>query len=351
LAARTRHSSAVFRTLAQELGFELSGVAPAAPLEEYRYYNQWITDGMAGRMGYLADRRGALRADPRLLLGNARSVLCVGMLYNTHRDKSLADDQGYISRYAWGADYHEVLNSRLEALVERLHTEWGDFDSKICVDTAPLLERALARRAGLGWLGRNTCLINEATGSWYFLGEVLVSVDVEPDAPPPDRCGTCMRCVEACPTQALVPSGFAGGPDHALDSRCCISYFTIELKHAPPEEMRQGIGAHVFGCDICQDVCPWNNGAAVTEKAVFQPLNAVPRLEQLAGMDAQEFQKSFKNTPIWRAKHRKMLQNAAIAMGNRGLLKFRPALEKLARHDDPTVAEAARWALGRLGLK
>ena len=160
-----------------------------------------------------------------------------------------------------------------------------------------------------------------------------------------------MRCIEACPTQALVPSDFAGGPDHALDSRRCISYFTIELKDAPPAEMRQEIGAHVFGCDICQDVCPWNNGAPVTEEAVFQPLNAVPRLEQLAGMDAQEFQKTFKNTPIWRSKHRKMLQNAAIAMGNHGLLKFRPALEKLAANDDAGVAETARWALGRLGLK
>src|SRR3954447_16769770 len=208
-------------------------------------------------MGYLTDHRAGVRDDPRNLLASARSIICVGKLYQTPWPHTAEDEErGWISRYAWGEDYHDVVRRGLERLVERLHAVTGEFESRVCVDTAPLLERSYARQAGLGWIGRNTCLINQQMGSWFFLGEVLVSLEIEPDGPAPDRCGTCTRCIDACPTDAIGPLG--------VDSTRCISYFTIELRGPVPEEHRAGIGTHVFGCDICQDVCPWNGRAPVT---------------------------------------------------------------------------------------
>ena len=226
-------------------------------------YRAWVEAGFAGEMRYLTDHRAAMRDDPRALLPAARSVICVGKLYNTPRPYSTQFDDAelaWISRYAWGDDYHRVLRRGLGRLEARLRERAGAaFESKICVDTAPLLERTYARLAGLGWIGKNTCLINQPRGSWFFLGELLVSLEIEPDAPPPDRCGTCRRCIDACPTAAIVPFG----GHYAVDSRLCISYFTIELRGGIPEERRAGNGGHVFGCDICQDVCPWNRRAPV----------------------------------------------------------------------------------------
>jgi epoxyqueuosine reductase len=198
--------------------------------------------------------------------------------------------------------------------------------------------------AGLGWVGKNTCLINQQGGSWFFLGELLVSLPVEPDAPPPDRCGTCTRCIDACPTSAIVRAG----PSHAVDSRLCISYFTIELHGAVPEDRRAGIGGHVFGCDICQDVCPWNRRAPVTRDPAFQPRHFSPPLEKLALLTEDEFRTMFRGTPVTRAKYAGFLRNVAIAMGNRRLEKFRAPLEKLAASDDPLVAGHAFWALRNL---
>ena len=215
------------------------------------------------------------------------------------------------------------------------------YESRICVDTAPLLERSYARLAGLGWIGRNTCLINQREGSWFFLGELLVSLPIPPDAPPPDRCGTCMRCVEACPTAALVPG-------KGLDATRCISYFTIELRGVIPQEQRAGIGAHVFGCDICQDVCPWNGRAPVTADPAFAPRRFAPRLEELAAIGEEEFRAMFRGTPVVRARYSGFLRNVAVAMGNARHRKFRAPLEKLAESPDPVVAEHARWALERM---
>src|ERR1041385_8238865 len=201
-------------------------------------------------MHYLTDRRAGVRDDPRNLLPSARSIICVGKLYHTPWPYSTQFNEtgrAWISRYAWGADYHAELRCGLERLLVRLGERAGvPIESKICVDTAPLLERSYARRAGLGWIGKNTCLINQQSGSWFFLGELLVSLEIEADLPPPDRCGTCTRCIDACPTQAIIP----GPLGHTVDSRLCISYFTIELRGAVPEELRGGIGTHVFGCDI-----------------------------------------------------------------------------------------------------
>jgi epoxyqueuosine reductase len=219
------------------------------------------------------------------------------------------------------------------------------FEWKVCVDTAPLLERSYARQAGLGWIAKNTCLINQAMGSWFFLGELLLSLELPPDEPPPDRCGTCTRCIDACPTQAIVPTGLAGGPNWALDSRLCISYFTIELRGAPPEELRPATGRHVFGCDICQDVCPWNRRAPVSGEPAFAASHFAPALEKLAALSEDEFRDLFRASPIARARYTGFLRNVAIAMGNARDERFRAPLEKLAASAEPMVSECARWAL------
>ena len=333
------------RELARRCGFELAGVAAAASAPDRARYHEWVVAGRAGKMAYLAGRRAALRDDPRLLLESARSVISVGKLYQTpwpHSTRFHDAECAWISRYAWGEDYHDVMRRGLERLDGMLREEAGaPFESRICVDTAPLLERSYARLAGLGWIGRNTCLINQQQGSWFFLGELLVSLGIAPDAPPPDRCGTCMRCVEACPTAALV----AG---QGLDATLCISYFTIELRGAIPLEQRAGIGAHVFGCDICQDVCPWNGRAPVTGDPAFAPRQFAPRLEELAAIGADEFRAMFRGTPLIRARYSGFLRNVVVAMGNARHERFRAPLEKLAASGDAVVAEHARWALGRI---
>ena len=336
-------TSGQIKTLARECGFELAGIARADPLEQdSRRYLDWVERGLAGAMGYLTDRRAGIRSDPRLLLPTVRSIISVGKLYNRPEPRSTDctdSTLGWISRYAWGEDYHDVLRRDLEKLIERIGPghEW-----KICVDTAPLLERSYAREAGLGWIGKNTCLINQELGSWIFLGEILTSLEIEPDSPPPDRCGTCTRCIEACPTQAIAPDGYE------IDARRCIPYFTIELRGSIPEEMRSGIGQHVFGCDICQDVCPWNRKAPVAEEPSFEPQHFAPPLENLAALTEAEFHELFRASPIQRAKYAGFLRNVAIAMGNSKREKFREPLEKLAQFPEPVVAEHARWALAQL---
>ena len=329
------------RDLAAQCGFELAGVAAALPHEDAARYLEWVERGLAGRMGYLTDRRAALRTDPRQLLPSARSIICVGKLYNGPLPYSIEYDsteRAWISRYAWGDDYHDVMRGGLERLAAALGT---DHEWKVCVDTAPLLERSYARSAGLGWIGKNTCLINEPLGSWFFLGELLTSLELAPaDSPPPDRCGTCTRCIDACPTQALTP--------YELDATRCISYFTIELRGAVPDEHRAGIGRHVFGCDICQDVCPWNRRAPETSEAAFAPREVAPPLEKLAALTEEEFRAMFAGSPVKRARYSGFLRNVAVAMGNAGPGRFREPLERLARSDDEVVREAAAWALARI---
>ena len=330
-----------------ECGFELAGVARAEPAADRHRYREWVEAGYAGAMGYLSGRRGALRDDPRELLPSARSVISVGKLYNTPWPYSTRFDEagrGWISRYAWGGDYHDQMRACLERLARSLRESAGPMETRICVDTAPLLERTYARLAGLGWIGKNTCLINQRSGSWFFLGELLVSLEIDPDEPPPDRCGTCTRCIDACPTAALVPDGSG----YTLDARLCISYFTIELRGPVPEERRAGMGAHVFGCDICQDVCPWNRRAPVTGDAEYAPGAFAPPLERMADLSEAEFRQMFRGTPVTRARYSGFLRNVAIAMGNQKRPEYRPALERLAASPDPLVAEHARWALAQL---
>jgi epoxyqueuosine reductase len=339
---------AAFAEAARESGFELFGVAPALPLEAFSFYGDWAEAGMAGPMGYLTDHRAALRHDPRLLLPSARSVLCLGKLYKT-KDVSPAPGRGRISSYAWGtADYHDLVRRGLERLAALLTARWGEFEYRILVDTAPLLERAYARAAGLGWIGKNTCLINEPAGSWFFLGEILVSVEIPPATPPPERCGTCRRCIDACPTAALLPGPGAPGPDWQLDARLCISTLTIEQRGPIDENLRPLMADHLFGCDICQDVCPWNHRAPHSLEPGLQPANAAPALDDLAAMTREDFRTRFRQTPIWRAKYQGLLRNVAVAMGNSHNPAHRPGLERLAQNGDPNVEEHARWALRQL---
>ena len=333
------------RQLAAECGFGLAGVASPFPAPDFSRYHNWMQRGLAGEMRYLTDHRAEVRSDPEKLLSGVRSIICVGKAYNGPQPYSTDFNDAecaWISRYAWGEDYHPVLRRGLEQLAARL-SEHADFRWRACVDTAPLLERSYAHQAGLGWIGKNTCLINQESGSWYFLGELLTTLDLPADRPPQDRCGTCSRCIDACPTEAIIASPMGG---YELDARLCISYFTIELRGAIPEKHRSGMGSNVFGCDICQDVCPWNSPrrAAVVQTTAVEP----PRFERLASLTREQFQQMFRHTPVSRAKYSGFLRNVAVAMGNAGLPHFREPLQKLAASDDPLVAEHAHWALRRI---
>ncbi len=346
-------SSERVKQLARELGFELCGVARAEPAPEALFYPEWLRRGFQGAMGYLEGGRAEIRGNPRKLLKAARSIVCVGQVYNTEFPYSTECDdseRGSVSRYAWGLDYHQILKDKLYLLVAAIRSEVGELKYKVCVDTSPLLERAYALRAGLGWIGKNTCLINEGLGSWVFLGEALLSIELEPDGPAPDRCGSCTRCIDACPTDALVPMSGDDGPRYALDSRRCISYWTIEQRGPLDEANRAEVGRNLFGCDICQDVCPWNRTerAALTEDECYQPVHAEPRLEELAALGGAEFGERFRHSPIERARYAGLLRNVCTVMGNSGDGRYVESLRRLAEHEDAGVSEHARWALDRL---
>jgi len=339
--------SQTVKALARECGFELAGIARAEPLPgDIGRYDAWVANEFAGEMRYLTDRRATVRRDPRQLMPEARSVICVGKLYNQPVAAPDAS-RGIISRYALGRDYHDILKESLEELARKLaavepHT-W-----KACVDTAPVLERSYAREAGLGWIGRNTCLINEPLGSWFFLGELLTTLRVDSDAPPPDRCGTCTRCIEACPTLAIIPTDSSGG-EWTLDARRCISYLNIELRGSIPEEHREGMGPYILGCDICQEVCPWNSRAPETTDTRLSPrYEAAPELESLAHLTEDQFRAAYRFTPVARPKYEGFLRNVAVAMGSGRQERFREPLEHLTRHPSRLVAEHAQWALEQL---
>jgi len=343
-------TSAEVKQAARACGFDLAGISSADPPVEADAFARWLARGYAGEMGYLYGRRAAMRADVRTLLASARSVISLGLLYNTPLPYSTEWDdpeRGWISRYAWGEDYHEVMRKKMEELVRGLLAATS-FDWKICVDTSAILERAYAQRAGLGWIGHNTCLINQQIGSWVFLGEVLTSLQLEPDSPAPFRCGTCRRCIEACPTQALVSNPDSEGPAYELDARLCISYWNIELRGAIPEEHREQMGGQVFGCDICQDVCPWNRRNRTTGDPAFSPEWYGPPLEKLASITEQEFTEMFRHSPIRRTRYSGFLRNVAVAMGNSGEQRFRAPLQRLAASADSLVREHALWALHQL---
>ena len=334
---------------AHELGFALVGITPAERSQTLQRYRAWLENGYAGEMDYL-ERHLPLKEDPRRLLAEAKSVISLAMNYYTlDPPEFLAADpgRGQISRYAWGDDYHEVIRERLRQLVEFIRQRFAETkpNCRICVDTAPILEREYAQKARLGWIGKNTNLINWRSGSWYFLAEVLVNVQLTPTTEPlRGTCGTCTRCIDACPTDAIVAP-------NVLDSRLCISYLTIELKESIPAELRPKMGNLIFGCDICQEVCPWNSKATPTTESAFYPRegNLAPALLSLVNMTQAEFSSRFKGSPIKRAKRRGFLRNVLVAIGNWGARKALPALEIALSDGEPLVRSHAAWAVGQIG--
>jgi epoxyqueuosine reductase len=346
--------TSMVKDAARDAGFELAGVAPVHEFGELDRFREWIAAGRAGEMKYMEarDDSGSLkRASLRSTLPWVQSVIVCAINYNTAHPYSTQVEElerGWISRYAWGReDYHEAVMSRLRVVENKLREEisepGGALQTRCYVDTGPLVERVYAKYAGVGWIGKNTCILNQKLGSWLFLGVILTSLELEPDLPAPDRCGTCTRCIDACPTDALIAP-------YQLDSNLCISYLTIEKHGAIPEEMRAGMGRHLFGCDICQDVCPWNRKAPVTSAAEFQAREGLvnPALEWLAEMTTEEFREKFRGSAVRRTKRSGLRRNAVIAMGNSGDRRFGPLLEKLKADEDEVVAESAEWAAGRL---
>ena len=327
---------------AYELGFELAGIAPIAPSPEADFYPEWLERGFAGGMKYL-ERQAPSKMDPRSLLPGARSVIVCAMNYQTDRELTEFDpDRAWVSRYAWGEDYHAVLRARLEKLADWLRQAAGA-GVRVYVDTGPLLERVHAKYAGVGWFGKNTCIIDETMGSWLFLGCILTDLETDYDVPAPDRCGSCTRCIDACPTDAILEP-------YVLDSNRCISYLTIELRGAIPEDLREGVGHHLFGCDICQDVCPWNRRAPISTEPAFEAREALfrPELEQLLELDEEEWRALMRRTAMKRAKVRGLLRNLMVVVGNSGLSRLRNKVLKFLGHPDREVRSHARWALSRL---
>ena len=330
---------------AHQLGFDLVGIAPAvAPVEGVSHLERWLQRGFAGEMAYM-QRHAAARQHPEHVLDGVRSVIMAAMNYNTSPAAEQAGTaQGRISRYAWGQDYHEVLRTGLKRLVSFIRDQAPDCRGRVVVDTAPLLERDFARLAGIGWIGKNTMLIHKRQGSWLFLGAVLLDIELEYDQPhQTEHCGTCTRCLDACPTDAFA------GP-YQLDSRRCISYLTIELRQGIPEPMRPEIGNWLFGCDICQEVCPWNRKAPVSEQQCFRPRagTGVVDPEWLLGASDQELRDWMRGSALSRAGIRGLRRNAATVLGNAGHAETVPALVHALANPDPVVSDAAAWALGRI---
>jgi epoxyqueuosine reductase len=347
-------------------GFSTAGIAavpePGSPEDQSdrQAFADWIDQGNAGEMEYLKRRNDAgdlVRSSLRIAVPWVKSVIVCVTNYNTAQPLSIEpapEGAGWAARYAWTgqpgndgslapSDYHKVLLKRLERLHLSLKTPLGSFESKCYVDTGPIVERAYARYAGVGWIGKNTCLLNQKLGSWLFLGVILTSLEVPADQHPQlaaDRCGSCTRCIDACPTGALTAP-------RQMDASLCISYLTIEKRGPVPLELREGIGRQVFGCDICQDVCPWNRKAPIATDPELQarPELVNPALDWLAELDQASFGRLFFGSPIKRAKFDGLRRNIAIAMGNSGLRRFLPKLAEWVDSEDPVLAEAARWAV------
>jgi epoxyqueuosine reductase len=326
---------------AHELGFELVGIATATPADGFDRMRDWLDRGFAGRMEYM-HRQAPARRHPESILREVRSVIMVGMNYKPSHDA--VEPGAGIARYARGADYHDVLRDRLNRLSAWLQGQRPGCRSRGVVDTAPLLERDFARRAGLGWFGKNTMLINKRLGSYFFIGALLTDLELQPDPSHESaHCGSCTACLDACPTAAFAAPG-------VLDSRKCISYLTIELRGSVPEELRPGMGEWLFGCDVCQEVCPWNRKAPGGSEPAFAPradLKAGDAVELLSLSEA-EFRRRFRGTAIMRTKRRGLLRNAAIVLGNRGDPAALPALLKAARDPEPSISEAAQWAVEQI---
>jgi epoxyqueuosine reductase len=339
-----------------QLGFILAGVTTPEPPPHYFTFENWLAQGRHGTMGYLATERScSRRADPREILPECKSILVLATPYspplpppisgqqpqdgNVKTAGEMGGPQGSIAAYAWGADYHDILPARMKELLQFIENQVGaPVKNRWYTDTGPLLERDLAQRAGIGWIGKNTCLIHPQHGSYFLLSEILLDLALEPDPPMvTDHCGTCTRCIEACPTDCILP-------DRTIDATRCISYLTIELKDDIPTELRDKMGNWVFGCDICQMVCPWNRFAVEGDLAFGDQPPADSLTEELS-MTTEEFNRRFKDTPVKRAKRRGYLRNVAVALGNTGDMHALPVLQTALKHEASLVREHARWAI------
>ncbi|MEA3188797.1 MAG: epoxyqueuosine reductase [Chthoniobacter sp.] len=325
-------------TRARALGFDVCRVALCTPPAHADAFRQWLELGCAGEMTWL-DRNKERRTDPQLVLPGTRSVVVLGMSYFTPGTRTA--EAGRIARYAWGNDYHPIIEGKLRELDAILAGHGGV--QKCYVDTGPILERDIAAQAGAGWHGKSTMLINRQLGTWFFLAEILTTLAIEPDAPEPDRCGKCTRCLDACPTGALTSA-------HQLDARRCISYLTIELKGSIPTELRPLLGDRIYGCDDCLDACPWNRFAQVSRESAFAAREATAgmSLADYLALTDEQFRTLFRHSPIKRIKRRGFLRNVCVALGNVGTPRDLPSLEHAANDPEPLIAEHAQWALERI---
>jgi epoxyqueuosine reductase len=341
-------SASVIKSKASELGFDLCGIAAADDYPELNFLPEWLECGYAGEMAWMA-RTADRRADVRAVIPGARSVIMTGTIYNTNRPYSAdaPDDVARISRYAWGDDYHGVIGKRLEALLAWMHDVSPEpFDGRAYVDTGPVQERVYAQYAGLGWIGKNTCLINPEAGSWLFLGEIICTLPLDADTQGLERCGSCTKCIEACPTGALVGPG-------VLDSNRCLSYLTIERRGEIPVEHREAMGTHVYGCDICQEVCPYNQPPPQSTDAAWQPRAGfdLPRLVELWRRPDAELRRMMRGSAMTRAKLTGLRRNLAVAIGNSGDAEAAALLEEHSDDrpsaEETVVQEHVLWALIR----
>jgi epoxyqueuosine reductase len=334
----SRSLKAELVALAERLGFALCRITRCTAPPHADEFRDWLADGRAGTMDWLA-RNQERRTNPELVLRGARSVVVLAMNYWQGDQKP--EPQGRIARYAWGNDYHDLIEEKLAVLDDWLAERGGR--QRHYVDTGPVLERDFAALAGIGWHGKSTMLIHPQLGTWFFLAELLTTLELEPDAPLPDRCGRCTRCIDACPTAAIT------GP-HQLDARRCISYLTIELKGSIPEELRPLIGDRIYGCDDCLTACPWNRFAQTSNEATFaaRPFVHGMSLRDFLALDDDGFRTLFRKSPIKRIKRRGFLRNVCVALGNVGTADDLPALERAAQDAEPLIAEHAHWAIARI---
>ena len=326
---------------ARQLGFTLAGVTSCEPPPHYAAFETWLNAGHHGTMNYLAEERNRTRrSDPKQILPECKSILVLAIPYNPPHSQE--DGMMRIASYALGDDYHDIIPPRLQSIVEFIEEQVGHkIQNRYYADTGPVLERDLAQRAGLGWVGKNSMLINPKAGSYFLLAEILLGIELEPDDPiTTDHCGTCTRCITACPTQCILPN-------RTIDARRCISYLTIELKDEIPLELRPLIKDWIFGCDVCQQVCPWNRFSQKADPA-FETKIPLPVLTSDLTLTSVEFNQRFKKSPIKRAKRRGYLRNLAVATGNAGNKNDIPILEQAVKDVEPLISEHAKWAKEKL---
>ena len=334
--------SSRIREEARRLGFFKTGITSARLLPEPERFEKWLRGGMVGEMSYL-ERQLPKRMDPRLVLAGARSMVVLAMNYHTGQELTNQPLKGRISRYAWGDDYHILIKNRLEQLLGFIKKQEPSAQGLFYADTGPLMEKIWGAETILGWMGKHTNLITRECGSWFFIGIILLNIDLEFDAPEKDYCGNCSRCMQACPTGAIVAP-------HVLDARLCISYLTIELRGPIPHRLRALMGNRIYGCDDCQEVCPWNRFAIKTSERAFSPReeNLMPDLLSLVRMTPGEFKRRFENSPILRATRDGFIRNVVVALGNSGKSEAIPALKNALQDSSPVVRNHARWAIEQI---